>query len=208
MKKLLCGVAIAALLVGPSLATVTIVQKPVALPGGGTTPFDFANDGTNSWYLFGLFDGNTTATFNPNGQASANNSQPVVLPAAQVGQDPCSLNRKTTVAISFTAANIQPVPPVVLQQVFICAIFLKPSGVDTISIIGGLGPACATGTPVALTGSVTPSAGVDMSGLGDGWARGDGSATVEGTITPGHGVCITHTGTGKVAGSLEYVQQQ
>ena len=142
---------------------------------------------------------------NSNGQASSANSQPVVLPSTQVANDLCTLQRKTNVAISTTAATVQLVAPVSLNQVYICSIVIISTSNDTINIIGGLGATCATGTPVAIAGSTTTASGMDITAT-QGFVAGNGGASVMQTTTAGHGVCLTQTGTTKLAGSMTYVQ--
>lgn len=142
---------------------------------------------------------------NPNGQASLNNGQPVSMAAVQVTADLCTLQRKINVPISTTAAVTQLVAPVSLNQVYICSIFIQPTANDTVSIIGGLGSTCATGTPLAMAGSTTAASGMDVL-ASQGFAPGNGGGTLMSTTTAGHGVCLTHTGSTKLAGFMTYVQ--
>ena len=57
-----------AFLSSPAWAVVSVVQDNVQVPTTGSlTPFDFLNDGTNSWPLIDIFDGTTHGTFNADG---------------------------------------------------------------------------------------------------------------------------------------------
>ena len=56
------------LISSPALAVVSVTQNNVQVPTTGTlSPFDFLNDGTNSWPLIDLFDGTTHGTFDGDG---------------------------------------------------------------------------------------------------------------------------------------------
>lgn len=186
-------------------ALANTVQFDVTVPGSGT-PFDFDSDGTNNWPLVRLWDGATKMVINPNGQATVNNSQPVVLPAAQVTPDPCTMQPKITAAFSSTAGEFQIVAPAAVTQVYICAISYIPTAATSISIVGGLAPNCTTGSPLAIKGSITAANGPDIPAGQDG-GQGVGAATVLSTTTSGHGVCILQSGTTKIAGAVTYVQQ-
>lgn len=187
-------------------ASVTVIQKNVQVPTTGTlAPFNFATDGTNSWGLSQLYDGTNLGVINQNGAASENNSAPVVVSHTEITADLCTLIRKTTVAFSSSSAEFQLVAPVSLNQVYICAITLISTAADAISIVGGLGSTCATGTPLAIVGSTTAASGMDIA-ANQGWQAGDGGATAYSTTTSGHGVCVLQSGTTKIAGSISYVQ--
>ena len=200
-------------------ASAATVQLNATVPSSGT-PFDFDSDGTNNWPLVRCWDGTTKCTLNSsdgglvvhvananaNGQQSANNSSPVVLPPTQVTTDPCALNTKINVPLSTTAGRYQIVAPVALKRVYICSIVIKSTAADSISLVGGLGSSCTTGSPLAIVGSTTPANGVDVGAL-DGWSQGNGGGTIYSTTTAGHGVCLVQSGTTKIAGALTYVQQ-
>src|SRR6185437_8745948 len=56
------------LAVTPAWASVSITQKSIQVPTGGTTvPGDFLTDGTNIWFGMDLYDGTTWGTFNADG---------------------------------------------------------------------------------------------------------------------------------------------
>jgi hypothetical protein len=152
---------------------------------------------------------------NPNGQASANNSAPAVLPATQITTDPCSLGggvggpvTKQNFAFTTTAASIQIAPPSGSppEQVYICSIDINTTAADSISLIGGLSALCTTGTPVAIAGSLTPANGMAFPALYT-WSRGTGGATIYRTTTEGHGVCVVQSGTTELSISGTFVEQ-
>lgn len=211
MKKLFAITSAAILFASSALGST--VQLNVTVPGSGT-PFDFDSDGTNNWPLVRLWDGTTKMTVNANGQASAANSTPVTLPITQYSADPCTMHgdiigtaTKSSVAISTTAGTTQLVGPLSLNQVYICSIFIQPSAAATVSIVGGLGGACTTGTPAAIAGSTTLANGIALT-TSNGFIAGNGGATVMSTTTSGHGVCLEQVGTAQLSGYMTYVQTQ
>lgn len=209
MKKI--AILISALLYAmPAFATTTTLN--VTVPGSGT-PFLFGTNGTQDWPLAQPYDGTNLGVVNPNGQASANNSAPVVLPSTQVSLDPCALQIKTIVPISFSTAAITQVvapqgsPPV---QTYICGIILDPTLADTISVFEGTGSTCNTGTPAALIGSIGTTLSLGMPvGAVSGFVYGNGEASPLVTKFSGDGVCIGHTTTSgnQVGGSMAIIRQ-
>lgn len=218
MNKFLSLLFLVALGISPALANFDITT------GSGTHVFaiDAANQGTSLCAATStecpstvLIDKTgTPVTINSNGQTSAANGAPVSLPLTQYSQDPCTLHgdiigtaTKSTVAISTAAGTTQLVAPLSLNQVYICSIFIQPSAAATISIIGGLSGACTTGTPAAIVGSTTLANGVALT-TSNGFAPGNGGATLFSTTTPGHGVCLEQVGTAQLSGYMTYVQTQ
>lgn len=224
MKNLMKLLAVLALI----LPTMAIAQNIETVPGPyliatPSSPYGLQNyrydcDNTTPtsgrcWPLVTLFDGTNLGVVNPNGQAAANNSAPVVLPSTQVSTDPCALQIKKTVPISFTTASIiQPVAPQASPpaQIYICGIILNPDIADRISIFEGTGGTCAGGSPFALLGGLGTTLSTGMSvGATLGFAYGNGGYSVFTTKFSGDGFCIGHTITSSqtIAGSLEYIQQ-
>lgn len=206
MKKVIALAFLASLVSGGAFAQAT-TSLNVTVPGSGTG-FDFDSAVSSTapyWPLVRLWDGTNKMAINPNGQATAGNSQPVVLPQTQVTQDPCALQTKTPFNVSSTSAEFVLVSPAAVKQVYICSLFIQPSATDTISIVGGLAPTCTTGTPIAIIGSTTAANGADFL-ASSGLNLGNGAGTIYSTTTSGHGVCLLHTGTGKVVASGTFVQ--
>lgn len=143
---------------------------------------------------------------NANGQATAANSSPVVLPAAQVTADPCSLNTKVNFTISTTAGTLQLVAPSGSTQVYICSLFTVGATASIQNIVGGTGSTCTTGTPVAIAGSTTAANGMSFAANG-GFTFGNGGGTILRTTTAGHGVCLIQSATAQISGGGTYVQQ-
>ena len=143
---------------------------------------------------------------NANGQATAANSSPVVLPAAQVTADPCSLNTKTNFTISTTSGTLQIVAPSGSTQVYICSLLTIGATASIQNIVGGTGATCTTGTPVAIAGSTTAANGMSFAANG-GFTFGNGAGTVLRTTTAGHGVCLIQNGTAQISGGGTFVQQ-
>jgi hypothetical protein len=222
IRRLLAAALIAAMptLAGalPSFATVTTVtldgQVPITCPSGySCPPLYFGNDGTANWPRVQLFDGANLGVINPNGQQTPNNSAPVVLPQVQVTTDPCTLGGgsagpvfKVTVAFSTAAGTLRLVAPVAVEQVYICAIDVNTTVADSISLIAGTGATCDKGSPVAIVGSTTASAGMSFPANYT-WSRGDGAASVYRTTTAGQGVCLLQSGRTALSGAITYVQQ-
>lgn len=142
---------------------------------------------------------------NANGQATAANSSPVVLPAAQVTADPCTLGTKTNVAIATSSGTVQLVAPSGSTQVYVCSIVTVGATASVQNLVGGTGATCTTGTPVAAIGSTTAASGMSFAANG-GFTYGGGAGTVARTTTAGHGLCLIQSGTAAIAGNITYVQ--
>lgn len=193
----------------PSFASVTTIQKNVTVPGSGT-PFDFGNDGTNSWPLMQLWDGTNLGVVNPNGQATVGNSAPVVLPAVQVTQSPCGLQKSTTVTLtSSNTASTQLIALAALNTIYICSVLIKPTAATVFNLIEGVGTNCTGGSPApqAVVGSTTAANGVPLAALGDGFALAS-STGVWTTHAPGDALCFTQTVAEALSITLSYVQTQ
>lgn len=149
---------------------------------------------------FNVFVTNTNA----NGQATAANSSPVVLPAAQVTVDPCSLNNKTNLAVSFTAtASAQLIALSGSTKIYVCSVVLIGSVATNFSLTGGTGTNC--GTPAALIGTTSATNAIPLAANG-GFSLGNGAGTVAVTGA-GSELCIVQSGAGNIVGNLTYVQQ-
>ena len=148
----------------------------------------------------------TVDNTNANGQATAANSSPVVLPAAQVTADPCTLGTKTNVNITTSAGTVQLVAPSGSTQVYVCSISLIAGTATVVNFVGGTGATCTTGTPVAAMGSTTATSGMSLAANG-GLTFGNGGATVTRTTTGGHGLCLIQSGTALLGGNVGYIQQ-
>lgn len=162
----------------------------------GTSPGAVAVNGVNAFVT------NTNA----NGQATAANSSPVVLPAAQVTADPCTLGTKTNFTIATSSGTVQLVAPSGSTQVYICSLFTIGATASIQNIVGGTGATCTTGTPVAVAGSTTAASGMSFAANG-GFTFGNGGGTVLRTTTAGHGVCLIQSATAAIAGGGTFVQQ-
>lgn len=166
------------------------------------TPAAYGSTPTGNALSANVFVTNTNA----NGQATAANSSPVVLPAAQVTADPCSLNTKVNFTISTTAGTLQLVAPSGSTQVYICSLFTVGATASIQNIVGGTGSTCTTGTPVAIAGSTTAANGMSFAANG-GFTFGNGGGTILRTTTAGHGVCLIQSATAQISGGGTYVQQ-
>lgn len=198
--------ALGAIFSQPAFATVVTTQMNVTVPGSGTA-FDFATDGTNSWPLVQPWDGTNLGVINPNGQATVGNSAPVVLPAVQVPQSPCALQKSTTVTLTSNAtASTQIVGLVSLNTIYICSVLIKATAATVFNLIEGVGTNCTGSSPApqAVVGSTTAASGVPLT-TGDGFALAS-PAGVWSTHAPGDALCFTQTVAENVSITLSYVQ--
>lgn len=193
----------------PSFASVTVIQKNVQVPSSGTlTPFSFGNDGTNSWPVMQLWDGTNLGVVNPNGQATVANSAPVVLPAVQVTQSPCALQKSTTVTLTSNAtASTQLIGLVSLNTIYICSILVKNTSATVFNLIEGVGSNCTGGSPApqAVLGSTTPASGLPLAILPDGFNLAS-PVGIWTTHAPGDALCFTQTVAENVSITISYVQ--
>jgi hypothetical protein len=147
----------------------------------------------------------TAATILAASTASAPTNKALVV--SPINQDPCSYAAKTNFAIASAAAEPQLVAPSGTTQVYVCSLSLIiGTPAVTVSLVGGTGAACTTGTPVAALGSTTAANGMSLA-VNGGLTLGNGLGTVVRTTTAGHGLCILQSGTTPIAGNITYVQQ-
>jgi hypothetical protein len=144
--------------------------------------------------------------FNPNGQALAAASAPVVLPIAQVPYDKCFLQQKAQFTLTSNATAItQLVGANAGTIINICSISIRPTSATVFSLVEGTGTNCATAT-VKVYGDTTASLGVPFNGVGDGIAVGSGLGTWIATHVAADALCFQQTIAENVSITLEYVQ--
>lgn len=121
--------------------------------------------------------------------------------------DPCAQGKGSPFSFSSASGEFQIVAPSGTTQVYICSLILNENTPSVaVSVVGGTGATCTTGTPVALAGSTTAANGMTWPVTG-GFTFGNGGATALKTTTAGHGVCILQSGTTQISGGGMYVQQ-
>ena len=98
---------------------------------------------------------------NVNGQATMNNSQPVVLPIVQVPYDKCTLLQKSQFTFTSSATAITTLLPNSTGGagtiINICSMFVRPTLATVFSLVEGTGTNCPTATVAVLGGSNGPS---------------------------------------------------
>ncbi|MFZ2105209.1 MAG: hypothetical protein WAV18_07465, partial [Roseiarcus sp.] len=139
------------------------------------------------------------------GQAAMAASVPVAIASNQSVADPCMFQAKTKVAFSTTSGSTQLVALSGSTKIYVCAVHFISTAADSISFVEGTGTACATGA-TAVSGSTTAASGMDFLANG-GMTEGGGVGTVMNTSVPGDELCLLQSGTTKIAGNLEVVQQ-
>jgi hypothetical protein len=147
----------------------------------------------------------TVDNANANGQTTASASSPTVLASDQKVADPCMFQAKTKVAFSTTSGSTQLVALSGSTKIYVCAVHFISTSADSISFTEGTGTACATGA-TAVSGSTTAASGMDFPANG-GMTEGGGVGTVMNTSVAGDELCLLQSGTTKIAGNLEVVQQ-
>lgn len=181
--------------------TTNGIQINAALPAGTNLMGKVGIDQTTPGTTNGVVVNNTNA----NGQASAANSSPVVLPVAQVTVDPCTLGAKINLPISTNATALTQI--IALSgstKIYICSINLVAPAATAFNLIGGTGTACAAST-LAIIGSTTAANGMSWAANG-GFTLGNGAGTVAVTAA-GSELCTLQSTAVQVAGNLTYVQQ-
>lgn len=145
---------------------------------------------------------------NPNGQATATNSAPVVLPAAQVTTDPCSLLIKNGAPINLTASG-QIITGTSGKKTYICSINLVSATAQNVALVEGTGTTCATNI-YGLAGGTTAATGWNLlanSGLTEGAGIGTVVSPSGDTNATAANVCLLSSSTGQISGHITYVQQ-
>jgi hypothetical protein len=212
MKRLLFGVSLAALLTLPVQAqNLENLSGPVltGTPPAGFSAQNFQYNCTNPIPTLGTCSpvfqiGNAlTPGIQPPGA-----SYPVAITPTQVIVDLCSLQRRTTIAISTTANLTLMLLGQASQKIYICDGFIKNSAPTNVSLIEGVGSTCATaptGDVVGVRG-VTTTSGVPLGTLGDGMPLRNVSTNI-----PNNSLCLIQapaSGTVLLGGYLSVVQSQ
>lgn len=148
------------------------------------------------------------ANTTPLGQAVAGSSSPVVLPAAQVTTDPCSLLTKQGAPINLTASG-QVITGTSAKKTYICSIDIVSATAQNIALVEGTGTTCATNI-FGLAGGTTAATGWNLAANG-GVSKGSGSGTVyigsgDANATAAN-LCLLLSSTGQTSGEITYVQQ-
>lgn len=149
----------------------------------------------------------TVTNTNANGQAIAANSSPVVLPAAQVTADPCTLGSKTNLPISQNGtSSVQLVALSGSTVIYVCSLSLVAAGATTAVITTGTGTACVTGN-AAVIGDTTANIANGLSfAANGGLTLGNGAGTIAKGAASGE-LCMTLGTNVRMSGNLTYVQQ-
>lgn len=152
----------------------------------------------------GLVPTVNVANTNNNGQATAGNSSPVVLPVAQVTVDPCTLSAKTNLAVSTNATTLtQIIAASGSNKIYICSINLIAPGATALNLASGTGTNCGTST-AAIIGSTTAANGQSYAANG-GITLGNGAGTVA-VAAASSELCTLQSNAVQVAGNITYVQ--
>jgi hypothetical protein len=208
MKKLLLASTALLLGISSAFATVTTIPLNVTVPGSGT-PFAFLNNSLTGqdMPIVGIGDGINIMSVVPLGTATEPFSIPVTPSLTARSVDPCYLQKKTFVTVtSSNTALTQLVPLANLYTIYICSILVKPNAATAFSLVEGTGSNCASVPQAAVLGSLTAASGVPMSGIGDGFAMGNGTGTVFAIANPGNALCFGQSVAEAVSITLGFVQ--
>lgn len=179
---------------GMSNGTNLVAMRSTAY---GTTPTGLDSLAVNAFVT------NTNA----NGQATAANSSPVVLPAAQVTIDPCTLGAKTNLPISQSGtSSVQLIALSGSTTIYVCSLSLIAAGATTAVITTGTGTACVTGN-AAVIGDTTANIANGLSfAANGGLTLGNGAGMIAKGAASGE-LCMTLGTNVRMSGNLTYVQQ-
>lgn len=128
---------------------------------------------------------------------------------AQIGgttvvADPCDAVAKTNFAIS-QATSTQIITGTSAKKTYICSIMLITGAAENVALTAGTGTVCATGAS-AIIGSTTVANGLILAANG-GFTHGNGRGTVANGTVNADNVCLLQSGSVRVSGVLQYVQQ-
>jgi len=168
-----------------------------AMANYGTSPGAVLVPGVNAY----------VTNSNPNGQATAANSAAVVLPAAQVTTDPCSLGNKTNVPFTTNGtASVQLVALSGSTTIYVCSLSFVAAAATTIAFTTGTGTACVTGN-AAVIGSTTTNIANSLSfAANGGMTLGNGTGTIAKGAASSE-FCMVNGTNVYVSGNLTYIQQ-
>lgn len=113
-------------------------------------------------------------------------------------QDPCTGTFKRNIAISQTA-DARVVQGMSGMRIFLCTIVLIAGAAEIVNFTEGTGTTCGTGT-AAVTGSTTDANGESYAANGGRSTTGAGAVAL--TNTPGNDLCLTQSGSNRIAGNI------
>lgn len=117
--------------------------------------------------------------------------------------DPCQAVAKTTLAFS-QADDAVLISGTAAKKTYICSMKIIAGAAEIYSILSGTGSVCGTGTTV-LAGSSTQANGLSLAANG-GDVYGTGGFSVLVTGANADDLCLTQSGTNRLAGTLTYVK--
>ena len=124
---------------------------------------------------------------------------------ATVTTDPCASGTHQFIPISQTTSTQLAAAGSAGTVNYICGYKWVGADAENISLVEGTGSVCATDT-TAIDGGTTAAAGPNYA-ANSGAAGGTGRATLTAGTKTAHAVCLFQSGSGRVAGFLNLVQQ-
>ena len=115
------------------------------------------------------------------------------------------LTCQNTTAIS-QAADARIITGTTAKKTHLCGIFVLAAGAENISLVGGTGTTCATGT-YAIIGGTTAATGPNLAAGGSFtlWSP-TLSLQAPSAATTGNDICLLQSGTSRVAGVVTWTQ--
>lgn len=199
-------------------------QNIVTVPGlsqNGTPPSGFQTQGYKldcnnatalsgqCWPFMTIWDGTNIAPVVPLGTTTEQFSIPTTPPLTTRSQDPCYLQKKTTITLTSNATSAtQVIPLASLNTTYICSVLIVATTATVFNLIEGVGTNCAGSSPMpqVIVGSLTPSSGLSLpAGVPIQLAPG---GTVWAMHTSGDEVCFTQTVAENLSMTFSYVNTQ
>ena len=133
----------------------------------------------------------------------------LLLPATALaqyapGNDPCNSAAKSTLPISQAGSAVLFTAKTGAIN-YICSFHVVVADAENISLVEGTGNTCGTNT-AAVIGGTTAAAGANL-GAGAVLPIGDGSATIASGRHSAYDVCLLQSGSGRIGGTITYVQR-
>lgn len=174
-------------------------SSPCTTVIGAVTGFQgtSALSATNGWYFNQLQGNAVLSATNPTFTRLTDGTNAQIM-------DPCQTVAKTTLAFS-QADDAVLIAGTSAKKTYICSMKIIAGAAEIYNIIAGTGSVCGTNT-VVLAGSSTQANGLSLAANG-GDVYGGGGYYVLATTVNADDLCLTQSGTNRLAGTLTYVKQ-
>lgn len=121
--------------------------------------------------------------------------------------DPCQTTAPTTLEINQSATGpLTIVTGVAAKKIYICSMFIISTSEQSVNLLEGTGANCGASVIRGLFGGTSAGTGPSLIAH-SGWTLGSGEHRVQMTKTSGTNLCLASSSTGRINGTINYVQR-